>query len=368
MSRPSPMILLTPLFLFLIVFVVDKVAWFPVVVQKGRAEQTPFEHLLRNIDTLKQSGPESRPWVVFLGSSRSEIFQHLHPTSIESSSLSKEAQALLTRFHLETRLPFKASSTLANFSFLERLLRPGPRPDLIVLEYSPEMLNLNGPFNAALFLQGNILDRPLLRQIFPLMDLKSKLDILIRLGFPAFHYHIRVERVLTAGPDDFDSVLTGMLFANRPPSTPLPDNYQDFAAGDIPSAIYQERFLDYSDYLKNEFILKNYIISPVELRALYESIALARKAKIPLVLWIPPIHQELARRLATTEYAGRGAAIENDLADRALLIRMPDLPCQRYVDSSHLSARCAPEVAHLLLSQAKEFYPQLTTTIRTENR
>jgi len=368
MSRPAPFILLTPILLFLLVFTVDKVACSAEVVQKTRAEQTPVEHLLRNIDTLKATGPERRPWVVFLGSSRSELFQHLHPTHIRSSSLAAPEQALLDHFYLETRLPFKAASTLANFSFLERLLRPGTLPDLIILEYSPEMLNENGPFNSGLFLQGNILDRPLLEQIFPFLDLKSKLDVLFRLSFPAFHYHIRIERVFTAGPDDFDSALTGMLFAHRQRTTPLPPEYQDYPVGEIPPQIYQERFLDYSDYLKNDFILKDYTISQVELHALRESIELARRANVPILLWIPPVHKELSERLASTDYREQGPQIERELASRVPLFRVPEsFACQRYVDSSHLSARCSPELAFTLLEQARKIYPQLQS-IRTESR
>jgi hypothetical protein len=355
-----------PFFIFALIFLLDKIALIPPIWEAGRGPQTPIDNLVESLRShieaygqRKKSG-ESRPLVLFLGSSRSELFRHLTERSIRAApSISERERKVLLSTYFEPRMAYKAADMFIQMLLIERLLEMRPRPDLTILEFSPEMLNANGPASIHRYIEESIFPLHQLYGFLPILQGEERREVLNRLLFASYAARFRPERLLGRLLDtdrsDGAQQFARAYLAGRPPVEEIPRSYIDYDSRAIPEEVYQERFLGYANYLKNDFVLKNYAIHPSELLSLYRILDLAAANELRIAIWIPPVHPVLTAYWNETEYPKRYPEIVAEIEKRGFpLIRgsSTGIGCSRFVDSSHLSARCATHLALDLLKGA----------------
>lgn len=360
-------LLLIPLFLTLSIFLLDKLALVEAIRDYGRPEPTPIENVLIHLQTAAAEMQNSEQPVYFiLGTSRSDRFKYLDRTNILAAPeiTTAEKQNLLN-IKFETRAILKASELFLQYTLLESVVRQGGRPALTIVEVSPEMFNAGSPFNMRLYLSNHIYDLTLLRKTLSFLEGPLRYETLKRLAFPTYAYRFRPERALTnflRGYRPMEAQFAVSLMRLFEPIQPLPENYEDFEAENIPPEIYRQRFTGYADFLEKENILMNYRYDPAELRALIAIMNLAQTENLPLVLWTPDVHETLEVKWGkmgenpihprvTPEIGKHGIPYFNASTHNML--------CRRFSDASHLSGRCSPYLMTQIIEMARSKYGRL---------
>lgn len=349
--------------LFALVFALDKLALIPVLREAGRDDPTPNENIIYHMRGLYRGAPRDRPVIALFGSSRSDIFKFLAPEEIARGvELTGAEKEKLRGLHFETRSVIRASELFFAYALIENMLRER-RPDLIVLEISPEMFNRNSPFNMNLYLRNHVYDRPILKAALGFTSGGLRMEVVNRLLFPTYAYRWRPERAienLIRGRKASDARFLAMLLLERQKNVePLPADYREYPLGEIPEDVFEKRFEKYTDFLKRENILRDYENDPDELRVLEAIFELARRHRVPLVAWTPYVHPILSRTWATTTYPEMAPELERVVAGSGYpYFRGFAYPmrCRRFVDSSHLSGRCAPYLMARILETAESKY------------
>ena len=356
-----------PILLVCLILLVDKLALIEGVRKYGRADPTPLENILtfvrQKLSPRLRDDRREKPIVFFLGTSRSDIFRHLHPATIrETPFLTSEEKDLLLGMEFETRAILKASELFLQFALLEALLRDGARPDLVVLEVSPEMFNGGSPFHMRRYLRGDIFDYTLLWKSLDFLEGDLRKEAWTRFFSATYAFRFRPERALgnfLRGKEAGDGGYAVSLLDLYAALQPLPENLQDYEAENIPEKIFAERFRGYADYLERENVLMNYRHDPAEMGALLSILDMALAAKIPLVVWIPYVHPELERRWRKSPVYPE---VDGEIRNRGFPIFFGPktrFECRYFTDSSHLSGRCTPYLMRQILKTAGEAYPVL---------
>ncbi len=367
-------ILLFPLLLFLALFLLDKLALIPAVRNPGRPGPTPLENMVLSLEesfalyhSLQRAGKESRPYVLFLGSSRSEFFQYLDVSELRHSPfLRPEERARLTGLFFEPRYAYKAADIFVQLVFLDRILKKEELPDLLVLEFSPEMLNRNSPSNIQKYIYENILDPSFLWEIYPLLEGEEKGVVQNRLLFSSYAYRFRPEKALVnalTGKDPGQSgVLARALLKGRPVTRPIPGSYEEYPLEGIPAEVFQEKFIGYTRYLREEFVLRDFTLDRSERRTFSHILKRLESRGVKTVVWIPRVHPLMEREWERIGFPSLMEELRGEVKERGMAwydAWQGELPCLRFVDSSHLSARCAPPLVARILGAAREQYPRL---------
>lgn len=364
MSRRK--ILLYPLVLALAIFLLDKVALIPAVQAAGRPGPTPMENMVRSMDHFfdlyreaVSAKREGRPLHIVFGSSRSEMFQNLTEKSIDATPfLDREEKQDLKRVYFEPRMAYKAADLFMEMVFVSHIVETGRRPGLIVLELSPEMFNRNSPSNINKYLYENIYPISDLAEFYPLLDGDLKREIRNRLLFASYAFRFRPERLLQRSPGDSSSLAELLLVARQRQEEP-PADFKDYNEGSIPPSVYKSNFLGYARYLRTNFVLRNYQFDSGEENSFYHILDISRKAGIPIVVWLPHVHPALDAIWSGTEFERAFPRIRNRIEKAGvpfLDARHLDIKCKWYVDSSHLSRRCAPYMMERIEEKAREVY------------
>lgn len=379
--------LFLPIALLGLVLLIDKIALIPVVRDAGRRETTPMENLRVNFATVLerlkksqkagqaieagQAQPQTAPYI-FLGSSRSEIFQALHPDVIRAApGLRADRRAEFLQANFETRGIVRAADVWLQYLMAGVVVDSGIQPKLLLIELSPEMLNESNPHGIQNRIGINVYDPPELWDLLRSATGELRYDTALRLLFTAYNYSLRPEgalRNLAAGKTYRDNGALAMLMLSQQPSVkPLPADYVDYPINAIPPDQYQLRFVGYTNHLAKHDILKDYRFSPTQFGVLRLLLERLRGTDLPVLFWFPPVHPELAERraallagVASDANAGAegltvGAKSEAAYAEiRAagfplIDARESELACRYWTDASHLSDRCAPEVLQYLL-------------------
>lgn len=362
-------LILYPFGLFLFVFILDKIILIPAIRDLGCPEPTPMENILKSLSHDGKTGGEKNavPEVVFLGSSRSDLFKHLHPGVIGPDPwTAPPVKARLLRYHYNTHAVVRASELFVQYALLTSILESGRRPGLVVLEISPAMFNGNSPFGMKTYLSKQIYETSLLIEILPVLNGENRNEVLYRLLFTGYGYRFRPERALSnllrrnEETDGSDFAL--LLLRARPHIAPLPAGFLDFEIGKIPPEPYLKRFIGYTKSQSEKGILRDYRFDPAELGVLKLLLKKANKAGVPLVVWRPVIHPLLKAKVDQTSYPFHKSEIVKTIADENIpYFNAEEYPlhCRRFKDSSHYSGRCAPYLMNLILDTARKKYPSL---------
>ncbi len=367
-------LLFVPVALLALVLIADKIALIPAVRDAGRREATPMENVAINLKTrLKQerlvaSGPSKtyqRP-VIFLGSSRSEIFQTLHPDSIAAApGLSPADRTAVSALRYETRGIVRAADLWLQYVMADAVFETGFQPASLVIEISPEMFNHNNPHGVQNRMGVNVFPARLLADLFQCGTGDVRLATGLRLAFLSYNYNLRPERSLRNmlnGKDYLElGAMARMLLWQQPSVQPLSPQYVDYRIDRVPPKVYKKRFPGYTRHLVENDILRDYEFSETQARILKRFIERLQSKKINAVFWSPPVHPvlETARRLRIDSHRPerqRDMIAMIEAAGFAYVdVRQAELPCRYWTDASHLSDRCAPAVVRFIQQRAPGF-------------
>lgn len=363
----SKLKIFAPLALIVLVLIVDKIALIPVIRDACRRESTPMENVARNLERLLQKqtliaseSADRRSRVLFLGSSRSEIFQSLHPTTIQKAAgLAPAERESMIRMEFETRGIVRAADVWLQHVMADVLLRSEVRPDYLVVEVSPEMFNENNPHGIQNRIGINVYGQDLLWDLFWSSTGKTKYETGLRLAFLSYNFSMRPEHALRnwmSGKSYLDSdYLARMLLSQQKSVEPLPEGYVDYPIDAIPPDEYKKRFVGYATHLLTNDILRDYRFSETQQGVFNLMVDRLRAANINAVFWSPPVHPELANARAQRIDADRQAEITKKVQASGFVfvdVTEQDLNCKYWTDASHLSDRCAPETLQFILERA----------------
>lgn len=357
-------VILYPVLIFLLIFALDKLATIPSIRKYGRPEYTPMENILVNLKrSIEDRRAGAKPLHVLLGTSRSDRFKYMTGGRIRlGDGLSQEDQKALLGIQFETRGVIRASEFLIQYVLIRKILEATRSPDLVILEMSPEMFNKNSPFGMSNQINDNIYSLPTLQGTLDFVSGKNFKEVRNRLLFHSYAFRFKperaVERAISGKPATSNNMAVFLLQSQKSIEE-LPDTYRDYHRDQIPEEVYQERFVGYTNFLKKENILMNYEFDRQEKDALFASLELLKKAKIPVVVWIPYVHPILSREWEKTDYV----QFEPEILARLTKLQVPvhdasrnPPECIRFSDSSHLSSKCGPSLMADIQQTARSFY------------
>ncbi|MEQ9363651.1 MAG: DUF1574 family protein [Leptospirales bacterium] len=363
--------LFVPVALLLLVLVVDKIALIPDFRDAGRREATPMENVAINLkarleqERLSSSAPSKkyRAPVLFLGSSRSEIFQTLHPDAIAvAPGLSPADRQAVAALRYETRGIVRAADLWLQYVIADAVLESDFQPAALLVEISPEMFNHNNPHGVQNRMGVNVFSARLLADLFHCGTRDVKFATGLRLAFLSYNYNLRPERALKNLLKQKDyleySAMARLLLWQQPSVKPLPADYVDFRIDRIPPNEYAKRFPGYTRHLVENDILRDYEFSETQARALSLFVSRLRAAGINAVFWSPPVHPELeAARDALLNIERQAAMIKKiEAAGFSYVdVTQAELNCGYWTDASHLSDRCAPAVMRFIQERSSAF-------------
>ena len=340
-----------PVLFFAALFALDKIALIPGVAQAGKIDRTPLENMtdFAGVEMSRLRG-EKLPVYSFFGTSRSEPFKYLGKDEIRSSSLISAAEKNdLMKASFATATIIRASENFVTLNGLMYLIREGKKPDLAVVEISPEMFNGNSPFNAHVNIQNNVIHRDVLRSCLPLLDGDDLREVQARYLFAMYGSRFRPEAVLRRavfGSED-ENYFVKLALNSTPSLQPLPANYLDYDRDRIPEEIYRIRFAGYAVLLQKDNILRNFVFSPEELRLVEEIITVSENNDIPLVLWMPRVHPLIQEIWKSSPFNNQKQRIVDLIKSRGVPFydgNTDEGACRLFTDSSHLSWRCGPHL------------------------
>lgn len=345
-----------PILLFLFIFSLDKLAGIHAIRKYGRPPLTPMENILFTADEIlkkREAEKPERPLHMVLGTSRSDIFQFLGKKTITDAAYpDEEGKKALVSVDYDTRLVVRASELFVHYTILERIARNKTRPDRILVEISPEMFNKNSPFSTWHQLNDHIYDRKLMSGLLPVLDGREQQEILFRLMFPTYSYKFLPEKALSNfinGIDVTKGNLATVLLIGRSPVHELKGDYKDFPLDDFPRKEYNKRIKQYTKFLVDRNIMMKYEFSNQELNLLKSIVELGRKNHLNIVFWIPKVHPLLEKEWKKSDFMKHREEVYGVIRESGYPFFDgwgADFECLRFVDSSHLSARCAPYLMH----------------------
>ena len=349
-----------PLLLVLLVFAIDKVALIPAVERAGRTDPTPMENTMLSVriaaDYWKK---EQKTPILLFGTSRTNVFHYISEENLATARMRSEKdrralQGILPR--LETRLIIKASELFITYNLLKRATEAGMKPEYAIVEISPEMFNYNSPFSYYNLLTGHVYTRSDLYDALSFSRGEIRSEILTRLLFPSYAIKFKTGRAfsnLLSGEDVMkkNAVVLYML-GTIPLVEPLGPDYQDFPDHTDPSPEYKKRFEDYTDYLMTRDIMRNYHYYDMEKGIITRIADYARDQGINILFWMPRVHPLLAAHWEESEFAAHKAEIVETVKGTGFPFfdgPNEEYYCNRWVDASHLSSKCAPSLLSDLL-------------------
>lgn len=357
-----------PLGLLCLILLVDKLVLWPALRNAGRRDTTPMENIAINLDRLlkleiyqKQSHPDTyRAPVFFLGSSRSEMFQAMDPELIrKASGLNPDTRTALLARRYETRGIVRAADAWLQYVMLDVIIRSQLKPEFVLIEMSPEMFNANSPYTVLNHIKSNVYDKELLWDLFSNSYGDVRKEAALRLTFLSYNYGLRPERVfrnLANGSDYLASADGPVLLLSMQSSVKvLPPDYQDFRIDNIPPQDYKKRFVDYTNHLLKDNILKEYEFSPSEGQIFKLLVDRLKANRVKAIFWNPPVHPELARkRYKIITHLEIQTIIKKIKKSGYPYVKVDpeNLNCKLWTDASHLSDRCAPQTMQYILHAA----------------
>lgn len=376
-------IFLYPIFLLLLVFLVDKIILWDPILRKGRRESTPLESIKLGMDRIweqKQNSSNNDKTVVFFGSSRTEGLRFLTKRAIlDDSYLDRTSQNNLLRFQYEFRGAAKASELLYHYVLLKGLLTSGYTPEAVFFEISPEMFNRNSPYHASIQFRSNSFPYSELIHLWDFAETDWKKEVASAIAFPSGHYQFSIGSFFSqtiTGKDYLTDDMTVNLYSALPSVQDytgyigLSETASDSVGGtnsnegnnnSKPNSLdlkkhskdFQEKIVGYSHFMRDEFILQNYQFSPSEEKIFLEIVRMAQTAEFPIVFWRPRVHAYYQNILSEVGLDPVDEMVRETLQNNNLAyinLQKQNMRCDFFLDSSHLSPVCAPEAIQILLN------------------
>ncbi len=358
-------LILYPLLIVILIFALDKLALIPSIRDYGRPDMTPMENMQTNLATIAKTN--SNPDVLVFGTSRSDIFKFIHPSELPTApAINSKDKKLLLSTYIETRGVIRASELFVTYAMLRSIIDDGMRPEAVLVEVSPEMFNKNSSFN---------IYRQIIDQIYPVRYMIELLwftkgkpfkEALNRTLFASYAYRFRPERAISriiTGKKVSRNNMAVFLLGQVPVTETLPNGYRDYEPGNIPPDVFQERFIGYLNTLKENGTMMNFEYDPAELEILHRIINVAKENKIKLILWRPPLHPVYNAAIGNTVYREHESGILKVMKDSGFPVINGEklkMECNRFVDASHVSGRCAPWLmAHIIRSACADGIKEL---------
>ncbi|TGL15502.1 DUF1574 family protein [Leptospira meyeri] len=352
-------IYLYPFFILLSIFVIDKSVCIPQFREAGRRAYKSGQNVLIGLPKVweedKKRQSENTKVIVVAGTSRSDIFHEW-----EKIPVNKNTYQFPTYF--ETRSSIKASEYFLFYLMTKSMIESDFKPDVLFLEFSEEMLNENNIFSYKSKWQELMLHEDELIDIFPAFNFKFQREILMRLAFISYNYHFspiqgisNLIKGKTANDDTYFIALASYLNKKRP----FNPKFVGIEIDNFTPQEYKDRIIDYSESQK-ERLLPNYAFSETEYIFLKKIIQLAEEQNIPMVIWEPQVHPyyNQIRKSITGgklfESLSPNLVSSNSKNIRLISLNKGNTNCKTFLDSSHVSPICVPEIADKLLQTAKE--------------
>ncbi|WCL50923.1 DUF1574 family protein [Leptospira sp. GIMC2001] len=352
-----------PFGLLLFLFIIDKVSLIPSCYKTGRLDNTPIENIsdaMRGIYLDKKKNLDSKKEIIILGTSRSDILSFLDNKSIESNPfIDTESKNMLLNYDFETRSIVKASEFLYHLYLFQTIVESGFKPELVIIEVSPESLNTNNPFHADFQFRTNIFPYRFLLELLPVADNTWRKDLYLYTLFPSVYYKFMPEKSLQKfikGKDYLSENNVIPAYSFFPTTGTLPANHIDFEEFSFPETEYKKRILEYTEYLVSHNILKDFKISESEVAILDLLLAKIQKSKIPVVFWRPRVHSIYKQKQEESGAISADKIIQDKIEAYGypyINLQNVDTKCNYYTDSSHISARCSPEIMKLVIEASK---------------
>ncbi|XDD46127.1 DUF1574 family protein [Leptospira sp. WS39.C2] len=348
-----------PLLLVLFIFVIDKIACIPKFREAARRPYKSGQNILIGFpkvwEETKQLQSENQNVVVVTGSSRSDIFHEWESIPVNKNTYSKP-------IYFETRLALKASEYFLYYLLLKSMIDSGFKPNLMFIEFSEEMLNENNVYSYKTKWKELMLPEDVLMDIYPVFNNKYKFEILSRLLFVSYNYHIRPIQGITnlikgenANDDTYFIALSSYLNKKRP----FNPNNVGIQIDQFTPQEYEDRIVKYSKG-QEELLLSQFILSDTEVGFLKRIIDLAEKNNIPTVIWEPQVHPYYQEKRKQITGGNLFETISQNIIDpnskniRKISLNHGNTKCKIYTDSSHVSPLCVPEIVDKLLQTAKD--------------
>lgn len=352
-------IYLYPFFIILAIFLIDKLVCLPEFREAGRRAYKSGQNVLIGLPKVweedRKRQAEKTKVVVVTGTSRSDIFHEWENIPVRKSTYSGP-------IYFETRSSIKASEYFLFYLMIQSMTKSGFKPDLLFLEFSEEMLNENNVYSYKAKWQELMLHEDELIDIYSTFNPKFQREIITKLLFVSYNYHFSpIQGVsnwikgITANDDTYFIALGSYLNKKRPFN---PEN-AGIELDDFTPEEYRKRIIDYSES-QRELLLTNYTFSETEYGFLKKIIQHVEEHNIPTILWEPQIHPyyDQLRRTITGgnlfETSGRPLVSPNSKNIRLISLNKGNTNCKTFMDSSHVSPVCVPEIADKLLQIAKE--------------
>jgi len=295
--------------------------------------------------------PGMRSVVVF-GSSRSERFNLLkQETGISEYLTSQQKEQIYdTQFLVYAQV---GAQMVAYYHALDHLWRMNYIPDAIVLEIGPELLELGHKNNhgKSEFIFSDEYDYDYYRFLEKFGKKSVAEEARARLLFAGYAIKPRPELLL------YNYIGQAQ---NEKPEYPLIQkyfrSYKDYLDSDLTGKLREERIGAFLTMYGNNY--KTFAVDPLMRESLKRIVQMARAKNVPVLLYRPFVHKELAAVLDNTPYKVAIERFARELPGgpiKFFYATQDDYKCKYWSDASHYSTRCTPEVMHHLLRVLK-FY------------
>ncbi|MCW7479746.1 DUF1574 family protein [Leptospira kanakyensis] len=348
-----------PFLLLLLVIVVDKLICIPDIRESGRRTYKAGQNLILGMPTIweenKTIQKSGKRVVVVTGTSRSESFHQWKEIPVSKSIIQEPV-------YFETRTAIKASEFLLYYLIIKSMTDSGFKPDVLFLEFSEEMFNENNVYTYKTKWAELMLHEDELLDIYDAMNPQFKRDIIARLLFLGYNYHfnpiLAVKNLASGKRVANDDYFIGLSSYMNEKKQFAPDHI-GYHVNNFPEKEYRDRIVGYAESRKLYF-LNNYRISNPEINFFRKIIDHAEKHNIPMVIWEPQIHpyfQDIRKKITGGDLFNKNIKQyidPNSKNIRYISLNEGNTNCLTYVDCSHVSPICVPEIADKLLQTAKE--------------
>ncbi|EMY62014.1 DUF1574 family protein [Leptospira terpstrae] len=348
-----------PFFILLTIFVIDKLVCIPDVRESGRRNYKAGQNILLGMPVIwvenKKIQSSGKKVAVVTGTSRSEPFHEWAEIPVNKSTIKEPV-------YFETRTAVKASEFLLYYLLIKSMTDSGFKPNVLFLEFSDEMLNENNIYTYKTKWAELMLHENELIDIYDSMNSEMQRDIIARLLFLGYNYHFKpvlaAKNLLTGNRVTNDTYFIGISsYMNvKRPYKPEDIGYD---VSQFPAKEFQERIIDYAESRKQHF-LSRFQISETETNFFKKIVDHAEKHNIPMVIWEPQIHpyyndirHKITKGGIFKQYIQQFVN-SNSKNIRHVSLNEGNTKCTTYVDCSHVSPVCVPEIADKLLQIAKE--------------
>lgn len=348
-----------PFFILFTLFLIDKLVCIPEFREAGRRAYKSGQNLFLGLpkvwDEDKKLQSEKTKVALVTGTSRSDIFHEWENIPVKKSTYAEPV-------YFETRSAIKAGEYFLFYLMIQSMTKSGFKPDVLFLEFSEEMLNENNVYSYKTKWQELMLHEDELIDIYPTFNSKFQREIITKLLFVSYNYHFRPIQGIsnwvkgkTVTDDTYFIAVSSYLNKKRPFN---PANAGIELDRFTPEE-YKARIVDFSES-QRELLLSKYTLSETEYGFLKRIIQHAEEHNIPTVFWEPQIHPyyNQIRKSITGgdlfETLGRSLVDPNSKNIRLISLNKGNTNCKIFVDSSHVSPLCVPEIADKLLQTAKE--------------